>query len=102
MVITLISLVVGMLYFSLFWRFKAATPAQLLCGLRVVPADHGHNTELLPWPMVVVRALTWWVPIAVSSVLLIFTVVNVLFPLGNVKRQAIHDLAAKTQIVRIR
>jgi uncharacterized RDD family membrane protein YckC len=35
-------------------------------------------------------------------VLLIFTVINVLFPLGNVKRQAIHDLAAKTQIVRIR
>lgn len=100
--VTVISLAVGLLYFSLFWRFKAATPAQLACGLRIVPADHGHNSELLPWQTVVVRALTWWVPIAVSNVLLLFTVVNVLFPLGNVKRQAIHDLAARTQIVKIR
>lgn len=100
--VTVISLVVGLLYFSLFWRLKAATPAQLLFGLRIVPADHGHNTELLPWQTVIVRALTWWVPIAVSNVLLIFTIVNVLFPLGNVKRQAIHDLAARTQIVKIR
>jgi len=101
-VITVISLAVGLLYFSLFWRFKAATPAQLLCGLRVVPTDRGHNTELLPWQTVIVRALTWWVPIAVSGVLLIFAAVNVLFPLGNVKRQAIHDLAARTQIVKIK
>lgn len=100
--ITVISLVVGMLYFGLFWRFKAATPGQLLCGLRIVPTDHGHNTDLLPWPMAIVRAMTWWVPIAVSNVLLIFALINVLFPLGNVKRQAIHDLAAKTQIVKIR
>jgi len=102
MLITIISLAVGVLYFSLFWRLKGATPAQLLCGLRVVPADHGHNTDLLPWHIVMVRALTWWVPIAVSNVLLLFTLVNVLFPLGNVKRQAIHDLAARTQIVKIR
>lgn len=100
--ITVISLAVGVLYFALFWRFKAATPAQMLCGLKIVPADHGTNTEPLPWPTAVVRALTWWVPISVSSVLLIFAVVNVLFPLGNAKRQAIHDLAARTQIVKIR
>lgn len=100
--VTVILLAVGLLYFSLFWRFKAATPAQLLCGLRIVPADHGHNAELLPWQTVVVRALTWWVPLAVSNVLLIFAIVNALFPLGNVKRQAIHDLAARTQIVKIR
>jgi uncharacterized RDD family membrane protein YckC len=30
------------------------------------------------------------------------TVVDVLFPLWNPKRQALHDIAAKTQVVRHR
>jgi uncharacterized RDD family membrane protein YckC len=100
--VTVITLVVGLGYFSLFWRFKAATLAQLLCGLKIVPVDDGHNDQLLSWQVVVVRALTWWVPIAVSNVLLIFAAINVLFPLSNVKRQAIHDLAARTQVVKIK
>ena len=101
-VITVISLAVGLLYFSLFWRFKAATPAQLICGLRIVPVDRGHNVEPLPWASAVIRAVVWWVPVSVSNVLLIFAIVNVLFPLGNAKRQAIHDLAGSTQIVKLR
>ncbi|MBO0812272.1 MAG: RDD family protein [Microlunatus sp.] len=100
--ITVVSIVVGLLYFSLLWRYRGATVGQLACGLRVVPVDQGHNTERLPWASALVRAVIWWVPIAVSSVLLIFTVINVLFPLGSPKRQAIHDLVAKTQIVKIR
>jgi uncharacterized RDD family membrane protein YckC len=100
--ITAISVVVGVAYFALFWRLKAATPAQLLCGLRVVPFGRGQNTEQLSWSTAFVRALVWAVPLTVGNVLMIFALFNALFPLWNTNRQAIHDLAARTQIVKIR
>lgn len=98
-----ITVVVGLLYFVLLWRFRSATLGQIICGLRVVPDGHGHNTERLAWPQAVIRALVWSVPFtAGTAMLLIFGALNALFPLWNVKRQAIHDIAAKTQLVKIR
>jgi uncharacterized RDD family membrane protein YckC len=32
--------------------------------------------------------------------LLFFRVIDVLFPIWNPKRQALHDIAAKTQVIR--
>lgn len=100
--ITLILIAVGLVYFGLFWRFRSASLGHLVCGLRIVPVDHGHSREPLTWGSAVIRALVWWVPLSVGSVLWIFAIANMLFPLGNVRRQAIHDLAAKTQIVKIK
>jgi uncharacterized RDD family membrane protein YckC len=97
-----ISVAVGLLYFGLFWRFKGATPAQLLCGLRAVPVDQGRHTGGLPWARSFVRAVVWSVPITVGGYLLLFAILNVLFPLWNPKRQAVHDLAARTQLVKIK
>jgi uncharacterized RDD family membrane protein YckC len=38
----------------------------------------------------------------ISSLLSLITVVDVLFPLWHPKRQALHDMAAKTQVIRPR
>lgn len=100
--IALISAVVGLLYFALFWRFKSATPAQLLCGLRVRPFGQGANTDRLDWSPVLIRAALWSIPFTVGSLLLIFGLLNGLSPLWNQNKQAIHDLAAKTQLVKIK
>ncbi|HEY9290114.1 MAG TPA: RDD family protein [Microlunatus sp.] len=100
--LTGITIVVGLLYFGLFWRFLRATPGQLLCGLRVVPAGNGTYTDRLPWQQALVRALIFIVPFAVGSYLMLFAVLNALLPLWNANRQAIHDIAARTQLVRIK
>ncbi|SDT09836.1 RDD family protein [Microlunatus soli] len=98
-----ITVVVGLLYFVLLWRFRGATLGQSICGLRVVPDGQGRNTERLPWPQAVIRALVWSVPFtAGTAMLLLFGALNSLFPLWNAKRQAIHDIAAKTQLIKIR
>ena len=58
------------------------------------------NSERLTWSCVVVRALLWVLPGALS--LRILTVADVLLPLWHPKRQSLHDLAARTQVVRLR
>ncbi len=100
--LTAISVAVYLLYFSLFWRFRGATLGQTICGLRVVPAGHGRHTGGLPWTQSVLRAVVWSVPLTVGSYLLLFAVLDVLFPLWNAERQAVHDLAARTQLVTTR
>ena len=99
--ISLVTLGVGLLYHVGFLRWKSATPGKLLCGLRVVPVDHGHDPGPLPWNSVLIRAAIWVLP-GINVFLSFITVVDVLFPLWNPKRQALHDIAAKTQVVRPR
>jgi uncharacterized RDD family membrane protein YckC len=84
-----------------FLRWKSATPGKLLCGLRVVPVDHGHATGPLPWSSILIRSAFWVLP-SINSFLSLITVLDVLFPLWHPKRQALHDLAAKTQVIRPR
>jgi uncharacterized RDD family membrane protein YckC len=72
----------------------------MICRLRVVPLDQGRNRELLPWNTVVIRVALWVLPGA-NSYLLIFKLIDCLFPLRSPKRQALHDVAAKTQVVRL-
>jgi uncharacterized RDD family membrane protein YckC len=48
-IITALSLGVGMLYHVAFLRWRAATVGKLICGLRVVPVDRGRTTEKLSW-----------------------------------------------------
>jgi uncharacterized RDD family membrane protein YckC len=90
-----------MLYHVGFLRWKSATPGKLLCGLRVVPVDHGRDPGPLPWNSIIIRAAVWVLP-SISAFLSFVTFIDVLFPLWNPKRQALHDIVAKTQVVRPR
>jgi len=99
MVVTAVSLGIGMLYHVTFLRWKGATLGKLICGLRVVPVDRGRVPGPLAWNTVGIRAAIWVLP-GISSLLALVTVADALFPLWHPKRQALHDLAARTQVVR--
>jgi uncharacterized RDD family membrane protein YckC len=99
LILTVATIGIGMLYHVGFLRWKSATPGKLLCGLRVVPVDHGLAAAPLPWSSILIRSAIWVLP-SISSFLSLITVVDVLFPLWHPKRQALHDMAAKTQVIR--
>jgi uncharacterized RDD family membrane protein YckC len=101
MIVTSVTLVVGILYHGGFLRWKSATPGKLICGLRVVPVDRGRDPGPLAWSSIGIRVAVWVLP-SISAFLGFVTLVDVLFPLWNPKRQALHDIAAKTQVVRPR
>jgi uncharacterized RDD family membrane protein YckC len=98
-ILTALSVGLGLAYHAGFLRWKGATLGKLACRLRVVPVDQGRHPGPLSWGAVITRAAIWVLP-GVSSLLALFTVVDALFPLWQPKRQALHDLAAKTQVVR--
>lgn len=100
--IALIGAAVGMVFHVLFLHMKQATPGKLALGLRVVPVDRGQAQErALSIRQVLIRAAIWVIPAKVSCGA-IFQLLDGLFPLWQPKRQALHDLAAKTQVVKIR
>lgn len=99
LILTVISLTVALIYHSVFLAVKSATPGKMICGLRVVPVDQGRSQQRLPLNTVIIRVLVWVLPGA-SSWLLIVKVADIAWPLWHPKRQALHDLAAKTQVVR--
>jgi uncharacterized RDD family membrane protein YckC len=101
MLLTAVSVGIGLIYHVAFLRWKGATVGKLACRLRVVPVDHGLSRPGLGWSAALIRAAVWVLP-GISSLLALFTVVDALFPLWQPKRQALHDLAAKTQVVRPR
>jgi uncharacterized RDD family membrane protein YckC len=101
LIVTSVTLVVGLVYHAGFLRWKSATPGKLICGLRVVPVDRGLDPGPLAWNSIAIRTAVWVLP-GISSFLGLITLVDVLFPLWHPKRQALHDIAAKTQVVRPR
>lgn len=96
-----LTLAVGLAYQVIFLRRRSATPGKILCGLRVVPVDQGRATGPLGWNAIIARSAIWVLP-SINTFLGIFRLVDVLFPLFQPKRQALHDLAARTQVVRRR
>jgi uncharacterized RDD family membrane protein YckC len=96
-----VTLGLQLLYLVGFWRWKAATPGKLVCGLRIVPVDHGRSREKLPWRAILIRAAIWVLPGA-QSWLLALKFIDALYPLWHPQRLAIHDLAARTQVVNVR
>lgn len=96
-----VGLLVHTAYIALFLRWRGATPGKLAVGLRVVPVDEGRSTERLSWSCVVIRALIWTIP-NVNTLLVAIRIIDVLMPLWNPKKQALHDVGAKTQVVKIR
>jgi uncharacterized RDD family membrane protein YckC len=101
LMVTGVTVGLALAYIVAFLRWKGATPGKLVCGLRVVPVDAGLSRARLPWQTVLVRAAIWVLP-GLFSLLAVITVIDALFPLWNPKRQALHDLAARTQVVAVR
>ena len=98
--VMLVTFAVGMAYHLPLLRVRGATLGLMACGLRVVPLDEGRSPARLTWSCVLVRALLWVLPGALS--LRILTVADVLLPLWHPKRQTLHDLAARTQVIKTR
>ena len=100
LLVMVVTLALGLAYNLPFLRVRGATLGMLACGLRVVPLDEGRSAARLSWSSVVVRSLLWVLPWTLS--LGILSVVDALLPLWHPKRQTLHDLAARTQVVRLR
>ena len=102
LVLTLVVLLVSAAYILGFWRWKQATPGKLIVGLRVrrreVAGTMPWSTMLIRFAVVNLLLLTgdsdvaYW---AVTALLL----VNYLWPLWDDKNQALHDKAARTNVV---
>lgn len=109
------SLVITLVYFAVFLRWKGGTPGKLVLGLRVRLRDQPGT---LPWWSIAARTavqfgVAWMMFTAAlvmgSPVLLllgiIFFVVWLVDPLWatwDAKRQTIHDKAGRTNVVKIR
>ena len=114
---------IAFLYNGLFLKYAGATLGQLACGLRVVPVDQGRAVRSLSGRAIVLRILFYSVvpslvallgmaiqgtgalPLVQITLLLsgagsLYTLLNVLWPLWDAKRQCLHDKVARTQVVR--
>jgi uncharacterized RDD family membrane protein YckC len=108
-------LLLGVAYFVIMLRWKGATVGKLVVGLRVRLRDEPGR---LPWGAIAIRvailnllgvapiaflAAGWWqIALVVWPIAAIFSFVNLLRPLWNSKRQAFHDQAARTNVVKVR
>ncbi len=101
-------------YFAVMWRWRGATVGQLLTGLQVRPAAApGRPTWASTFRRVAVLYLaptavmlagllsgSWALAGAGYAVALLLQLLNVLWPLWDRQRQALHDKAAGTVVVR--
>jgi uncharacterized RDD family membrane protein YckC len=88
-----------------FLKAFQGTPGKLLLGLEVRLSS---TPGPLPWGALLLRyfakigvGLLSWVPFAVLLVC-VYAVLDALWPLWDPRRQALHDKAARTQVVRRR
>lgn len=105
--LTMVLAAVTFAYLLLSWALAGRTPGQALTGIRVVPAAAGgarlpEPGAQRPGPVrAAARALVWtallFLPYGMALVL-----VSVVMPLFHPRRQGLHDLLARTQVVRTR
>lgn len=100
-----IQLVIGFCYHVGFLMWKQATPGKLAVGLRVrrreVPGPMPFSTVALRWLGQFGVGILGLVPF-VGSVTGLYSLLDVLWPLWDGPKQAIHDKVAKTNVVRAR
>ncbi|MFK5646133.1 RDD family protein [Ornithinimicrobium sp. LYQ121] len=95
----------GLVYEIVMVTVFGGTVGKLITGLQVRLRDQPGKVS---WGTSAVRGLIYQGPGIVSGVstalsfLSLFSLVNVLWPLWDGKKQAIHDKAAKTNVVRAR
>jgi uncharacterized RDD family membrane protein YckC len=103
LLLTLVGLVVNLVYNAGFLKWKAATPGKLAIGLRVrlreTPGPLSWGTVLLRW-----AGQNWYAALSIvpvlGSILGLYPLLDVLWPLWDDKKQALHDKVAKTNVVR--
>ncbi len=103
--LTAILFAVQLVYGVGFLKAFAATPGKMALGLRVRLRDRPGP---LPWGTVLTRWFTQnagsflqFIPM-ISIVGSAYALINGLWPLWDSKRQALHDKAARTNVVRVR
>jgi uncharacterized RDD family membrane protein YckC len=103
LLLTLVGLLVNLVYNAGFLKWKAATPGKLAIGLRVrlreTPGPMSWGTVLLRWAGQNWYAAFGFVPV-LGSLLGLYPLIDVLWPLWDDKKQALHDKVAKTNVVR--
>ena len=104
-IVALINLAVGLAYHVGFLMWKQATPGKLALGLRVrlreQPGPMPLGTVLVRWASQFGVGILGLVPY-IGTVVGLYPLLDVLWPLWDDKRQAIHDKLAKTNVVRTR
>ena len=102
LLLTVLGLLVNFVYNVGFLKWKAATPGKLVVGLRVrlreAPGPLSWGTVLLRWVGQNWSSGLSMVP--VLGLLGLYPVLDLLWPLWDDKRQALHDKVAKTNVVR--
>lgn len=109
-------LLLGIVYAAGFLRWRGATPGKMVCGLRVRLRERPGQ---LPWGAIAARLAAWSVVPALLMVLAFasgslaavvlvelavaaYYLTDALWAAGTARRQALHDLAARTNVVRTR
>jgi uncharacterized RDD family membrane protein YckC len=88
---------VTIVYELLMLKFCAATVGKLACGLRVRAWDARGP---LSWAAVGKRVLAFQVAAAVPQVGGLYYLIDVLWPLWDQRKQALHDKVAGTAVVK--
>ncbi len=99
LIVVAIYAVVATVYEVVLLMICAATVGKLICGLRV---RRWTDRRRLGPRGVGLRALTYPLLLGLPTVGLIYGLVDPLWPLGDRKKQALHDKAAGTAVVRKR
>ena len=112
----LLPLLIGIAYAAGFLRWRGATPGKMLCGLRVRLRERPGQ---LPWGTIAARLAAWHagpalvlvLAFASGSVAMVvvaelavtaYYLTDALWAAGHARRQALHDLVARTNVVRTR
>jgi len=89
-----LTVLLGLLYTMLFWRWKQATPGKLAMGLRIRRREPPGG---FPWSAMWLRYL---VTAGIGAIGL--GILDYLWPLWDDHRQALHDKVAGTNVVSLR
>jgi uncharacterized RDD family membrane protein YckC len=90
-----VTLIIGAVYTISFWRWKQATPGKLAMGLRIRRREPPGD---FPWSAI---GLRYGATVA-FSVIGVLSLLDVLWPLWDDKRQALHDKVAGTNVISVR
>jgi uncharacterized RDD family membrane protein YckC len=97
--LALIYALVWVVYEVVMLKACAATVGKLVCGLRVRPWSQRGP---LGWGAIARRVLAYQVAYAVPTVGPLYVLIDVLWPLWDHDRQALHDKVARTAVVKVR
>lgn len=95
--LSIASAVIGLVYETVTTALLGGTLGKLVLGLRVRHRDQPGN---LGWGYAVLRAAIWNLAPLASTVGTLFTLVNGLWPLWDDKKQALHDKAVRSNVVK--